>query len=38
MDVNKYFETATKAIKEMFNQVGKAEFDKNGLIKKGVII
>ena len=36
--VNNYFETATKAIKEMYNQVGKAEFDKNSLIKKGVII
>lgn len=33
-----YFETATKAIKEMYNQVGMAQFDENGLIKKGVII
>lgn len=36
--VDNYFETATKAIKEMYNQVGKAEFDESGLIKKGVII
>ena len=37
-NVNNYFETATKAIKEMYNQVGIAKFDENGLIKKGVII
>ena len=37
-NVNNYFETATSAIKEMYSQVGKAEFDENGLIKKGVII
>lgn len=36
--VDNYFETATKAIKEMYNQVGQAQFDENGLIKKGVII
>ena len=36
--VDNYFEIATKAIKEMYKQVGKAQFDKNGLIKKGVII
>ncbi len=36
--VDNYFETATKVIKEMYNQVGKAEFDENRLIKKGVII
>lgn len=36
--VNNYFDVATKAIKEMYNQVGKAQFDENGLIKKGVII
>lgn len=36
--VDNYFETATKAIKEMYNQVGQAKFDENGLIKKGVII
>ena len=37
-NVNNYFETATKAIKEMYNQVGIAKFDEDGLIKKGVII
>ena len=37
-NVDNYFDTATKAIKEMYNQVGKAQFDENGLIKKGVII
>ena len=36
--VDNYFETATRAIKEMYNQVGKADFDENGLIKRGVII
>lgn len=36
--VNNYFENATKAIKEMCNQVGTPEFDENGMIKKGVII
>lgn len=36
--VDNYFGTATKAIKEMYNQVGKAKFSENGLIKKGVII
>lgn len=36
--VDNYFEIATKAIKEMYNQVGKAQFGENGLIKKGVII
>ena len=36
--VDNYFEIATNAIKEMYKQVGKAQFDENGLIKKGVII
>ena len=36
--VNNYFEYATKAIKEMINQVGIPQFDNNGLITKGVII
>lgn len=35
---NNYFDNATKAIKEMYNQVGAPEFDENGMIKKGVII
>ena len=37
-NVDNYFEIATKAINEMYNQVGIAKFDENGLIKKGVII
>lgn len=37
-NVDNYFKIATNAIKEMYNQVGKAQFDENGIIKKGVII
>ncbi len=37
-DAPDYFETATNAIKEMFRQVGKYEFDENGIMRKGVII
>ncbi len=33
-----YFETATKAIKEMHKQVGNYIIDDNGVMKKGVII
>ncbi|HAN43941.1 MAG TPA: radical SAM protein [Ruminococcaceae bacterium] len=33
-----YFEYASKAVLEMFRQVGKAVFDENGLIKRGLII
>lgn len=36
--VNNYFETASKAIDEMYKQVGKVTFDKDGMIKKGVIV
>ena len=36
--VDNYFEIATMAIKEMQRQVGNPIFDKNGIIKKGVII
>ena len=36
--VNNYFLNTTKAIKEMYNQVGTAQFDENGIIKKGLII
>lgn len=36
--VDNYFETATKAIKEMERQVGKPQFDENGMIKKGLIV
>ena len=33
-----YFDVATKAIKEMYNQVGSPIFDESGIIKRGVII
>lgn len=33
-----YFETATKAIKEMIRQVGSPKFNENGMIKSGVMI
>lgn len=36
--VDNYFENASKAIKEMYKQVGTPEFDEDGMIKKGVII
>ena len=36
--VKEYFKHATEAIKEMYRQVGGPQFDKNGLIQKGVII
>lgn len=36
--VNNYFEVATKAIDEMYKQVGKPIFDDDGLMTKGVII
>lgn len=35
---NNYFENATKAIQEMYRQVGAPKFDDNGMITKGVII
>lgn len=36
--IENYFEIATNAIKEMVRQVGKHEFDENGIMKKGVMI
>lgn len=36
--VNNYFENASKAIMEMYNQAGAPQFDENGMIKRGVII
>ncbi len=36
--VSNYFEVATKAIKEMERQVGNLEFDKDGMLRKGLII
>ena len=37
-NVNNYFFHATNAICEMYNQVGNAAFNKDGLIQKGIII
>ena len=37
-DCSNYFENATMAIDEMFRQVGKAEFDSDGLLKKGLVV
>ena len=34
----KYFEIATKAILEMYRQVGPYEMDEEGILKKGVVI
>lgn len=36
--VDNYFEIATKAIKEMYRQVGVPKFNKDGMIKKGLMI
>lgn len=36
--IDHYFEMATKAIKEMYRQVGSPKFDENGVIEKGLII
>ena len=36
--INNYFENVTKAIKEMYRQVGAPKFDSKGIIKKGLII
>lgn len=33
-----YFDYASKAIEEMYRQVGKCQFDDNGMINKGVIV
>jgi putative pyruvate formate lyase activating enzyme len=33
-----YFKYASEAVREMFKQVGEAEFSEDGIIKKGVII
>ena len=35
---NNYFKYATKAIEEMYMQVGKPVIDNNGIIKRGVIV
>lgn len=36
--INNYFGTATKAIQEMYNQVGVPVLDKRGMMKKGLMI
>jgi len=36
--VSHYFETATKAILEMYRQVGNPQFDEQGMIQKGMIV
>lgn len=36
--IDNYFEIATKAIKKMYEQVGRPVFNENGIITKGVII
>lgn len=36
--VSDYFNVVTKAIDSMYKQVGRIEFDSNGIIKKGVIV
>lgn len=33
-----YFENATMAIDEMYRQVGKYEFDEDGLLKRGLVV
>lgn len=37
-NVDNYFEIATNAIRKMYNQVGTAKFNDNGIIQKGIII
>lgn len=37
-NIDNYFEVATKAILEMYRQVGEPIIDENGMMKKGVII
>lgn len=36
--VDNYFEIATEALKEMYRQTGKAIFNENGIMQKGMII
>ena len=36
--ISQYFPIATKAIKEMYRQVGSPKFDENGMIRKGLMI
>lgn len=36
--IKNYFDVSSKAIKEMYKQVGKPQLDENGIIQKGLII
>lgn len=36
--IDNYFDIATRAIKEMYRQVGPTKIDENGIIQKGVMI
>ena len=36
--IDNYFEVTSKAIKEMYNQVGKYKFDNRGIMQRGIII
>lgn len=36
--IDNYFEIATRAIKEMYKQVGGSEFNEDGIMQKGLII
>lgn len=36
--IDNYFKIATEAIKEMYKQVGKIEFNDEGIMRKGIII
>lgn len=37
-NANNYFECAKDSLKEMYFQTGKCIFDKNGMLKKGIIV
>lgn len=37
-NINNYFEVTSKAITEMYEQVGPPQLDENGIIKRGLII
>lgn len=37
-NINNYFEVTSKAITEMYKQVGTPQLDENGIIKRGLII
>ena len=37
-NINNYFEVTSKAITEMYKQVGPPQLDENGIIKRGLII